>query len=145
MITPSPTTKIAPTLARGILAAVNAATATRPATISLELPNTSYRLHLVPAGEVHAPVGKRLVGTIGVKARRIDTVGSGGRYVEPVIGPPQRVQGSVIAVTEDAVVVHAGVPIHATPTDPRQKPSDFMPGQFVSFDAMEGATFTPEE
>jgi len=30
------------------------------------------------------------------------------------------------------------------PTDSRQSPSDFRVGQFVSFDALEGATFTQQ-
>jgi len=72
-------------------------------------------------------------------------VGTGGRYVEPVYGRPRRVQGSVIAIDQanNAVVVDATIPIHCTPTDPRQKATDFQPGQFVSFDVLEGATFTP--
>jgi hypothetical protein len=41
-----------------------------------------------------------------------------------------------------AVVVDAGVPIHAVPTDPRQKAEQFEAGQMVSFDAVAGGTFT---
>ncbi|QYO64365.1 hypothetical protein [Leptolyngbya sp. 7M] len=83
----------------------------------------------------------RIIGIIRAKARRIDEVTTGGRYIEPVYGRPRRVQGTVVAIEPDAVVVNAGMPIHCTPTDPRQRPGDFKPGQFVSFDVLEGATF----
>jgi hypothetical protein len=49
----------------------------------------------------------------------------------------------VIGVKDGAVIVDAGVPIHTTPTDPRQTPDQFQAGQLVSFDAEPGATFTP--
>lgn len=67
---------------------------------------------------------------------------SGGRYLEPVYGRPRRVQGSVIAIDANSIVVNAGVPVLVEPTDPRQNPGSFAVGQFVSFDALDGATFT---
>ncbi|MFA6045093.1 MAG: hypothetical protein WC718_08925 [Phycisphaerales bacterium] len=148
MITPSPTTKLDPALARGTLVETVAATATKPAYIKFAVPNTSYELHLVPQGETPAPAApghpaKRLIGAIRVSARRLDVVGSGGRYVEPVMGRPRRVQGTVVQVAGGAVVVDAGVPIHCVLTDERQKPEDFQAGQFVSCDVLDGATFTP--
>lgn len=142
MLYPAPTTAIDPALARGTLEEIVQPSATRPAFIKLALPNTSYSLHLQPTGALPSGerIGKRLVGTIRAKARRIDVVGTGGRYVEPVFGRPRRVQGTVIRTTGDAVIVDAGVPIHCTPQDPRQKVGDFQPGQFVSFDVLDGAT-----
>lgn len=143
MITPSPTTRIDPGLMRGILEAVVPATATRPGFVKISAHNSSTVLHLIPEGEIASPVGKKIIGVIRAKARRIDTVGTGGRYVEPVLGPPQRVQGRVIAIEPDAIVVDAGVPIHATPTDPRQSARGFAVDDFVSFDVLEGASFAP--
>jgi len=141
MITPHPTSKIDPAVARGVLGAVVAPTALKPGYIKFLVPNTSYELHLLPAGEIHAQPGKRLVGVIRVKARRIDAVGTGGQFVEPVFGRPRRVQGTVIRAESGAVVVDAGVPIHVTPTDERQSPDQFQPGTLVSMDVLDGATF----
>ena len=141
MITPSPTTKIAPTLARGVLADIVGPTATKLGFLKITIPNTNYELHLYPVNPPRAAVGKRIIGEIRARARRIDVVETGGQYIEPVYGRPRRVQGTVIAVNTDAIVVDAGVPVHITPTDPRQKPSDFQVDQFVSFDVMEGAVF----
>jgi hypothetical protein len=144
MIFPAPTSKIDPAVARGVLEASVPETATAPAHLVISFPNTSYRTHLRPTAPVSTEPGKRILGVIRCKARRIDRVTTGGRYLEPVYGRPRRVQGSVLAVTGDALVVDASVPVHVTPTDPRQKAADFAPGDFVSFDALEGATFSPQ-
>ncbi|MBX3376129.1 MAG: hypothetical protein KF678_03900 [Phycisphaeraceae bacterium] len=141
MITPAPTTKIDPSLARGTLTEIVAPTATKPGFLKITFPNTSYELHLLPVVPPRTPVGKKIHGLIRAKARRIDTVQTGGRYVEPVFGRPRRVQGTVVSVSGGEVLVNAGVPIHITPTDPRQKAADFQPGQFISFDVLDGATF----
>ncbi len=141
MITPSPTTKIDPTLARGVLSEVVVATATKPAFVKVSFPNTSYEMHLLPVVSPQTEVGKRILGIVRAKARRIDNVQSGGKFVEPVSGRPRRVQGRVIAIAGDSIVVDAGVPIHIFPTDPRQKASDFQAGMFVGFDVLDGATF----
>ncbi len=145
MITPSPTSKIDPALARGTLAEIVAATATKPEFVKIAFPNTSYEMHLLPTGPISTPVGKRILGTIRAKARRVDTVETGGRYVEPVYGHPRRVQGTVIAAdaASNSILVDASIPIHCTLTDARQKAADFQPGQFVSFDVLDGTTFTP--
>lgn len=144
MITPSPTTKIDPSLARGVLEATNAATATRSSHVVISFPNTSYRLHLVPLSAIHGEVGKRIIGTIRAQARRVDIVDTGGKYVEPVFGRPRRIQGRVIAAdaATNTITVDAGMPIHCELTDERQTAGQFPVGVLVSFDALEGATFT---
>jgi hypothetical protein len=141
MITPSPTTKIDASLARGTLAGLAEATLTKPAMIKFAVPNTSYELYLQPDGAVHANVGKRLIGIIKASARRVDVVGTGGQFVEPVFGRPRRVQGTVVAITPEAIVVDAGVTIHLSLTDSRQNPTQFSIGQLVSCDVLDGATF----
>lgn len=146
MITPSPTSRIEPHLARGIFEGTVPATATRPECVRITFPNTSYDLHLVPTGPVGAALGKRVIGVVRARARRVDVVGTGGRYVEPVYGRPQRVQGTVIGADASAntITVQAGVPIVCELTDPRQKAGQFEIGAFVSFDVLEGASFTEQ-
>lgn len=144
MITPAPTNKIDSKLCRGVFERMQPAMATTPAHVVISILDTSYQLHLVPDGTVNGREGHRIIGTIRAKARRIDVVKTGGRYVEPVFGRPRRVQGTVIAIEGGSVVVNAGVPIWVEPTDARQSASDFEVGQFVSFDALDGATFTQQ-
>lgn len=150
MITPSPTAVLAPHLARGVLESVADATPTRPAHIVMSVPNTSYQIHLRPVGEIKAAVGKRLIGTIAVEARRIDRVGTGGVFLEPVFGRPRRVQGRVVAIDpagksigdgKPAIIVDAGVPVHLIVAAPNQSADQFKPGEIVSCDVHDGATF----
>jgi len=144
MLHPAPVTQLPAHVARGKLLEQVDATATTPAYVVLTFPNTSYRLRLHPEGGVRAELGKRIEGVIHADARRVDKVGSGGRYVEPVFGRPRRVQGSVVAKDEKAntITVHAGVPIVCRLTDARQRADQFEVGDFVSFDVLRGATFT---
>ncbi len=142
MITPHPTTKIDPAMARGVFVGTAKSKDGGPGHIVFGVPNTSYELHLMPQSDVGVQPGRRLIGTIRVRARRIDKTTTGGQFIEPVYGRPRRVQGTVVRVLSDCIVVDAGVPLHLTPTDPRQKPGDFAEGDFVGCDVMDGATFT---
>ncbi|MEK6702549.1 MAG: hypothetical protein AABZ53_09815 [Planctomycetota bacterium] len=146
MISPAPTTRLAPYLTRGVLAQNVAATATKPAHIVLEILNTSYQIHLLPGGPVTTPVGKRIVGVVRADARRVDIVKSGGRFLEPVAGRPRRVQGTVVGrdASANTITVNAGVPIVLKLTDARQRADQFEDGAFVSCDVCDGATFTPQ-
>lgn len=146
MITPSPTTKIDPSHARGVLEEIVAPTATKPGYIVLGVPNTNYRLQLRCSQTLDASgIGKRLIGLITAEARRIDVVQTGGRFIEPVFGRPRRVQGSVVAAdaANNTITVNAGVPITVAISDRRQKADQFVPGQVVSFDVLDGATIAP--
>ncbi|MFG0283164.1 MAG: hypothetical protein ACF8R7_01980 [Phycisphaerales bacterium JB039] len=140
MLEPAPTTKIDPTLARATLLED---APEGGGIIKLAFPNTSYQVYLRTDGPVGVAPGKRVIGVIQAQAKRIDRVKTGGRYVEPVYGRPRRVQGTVVAIADGRIVVNAGMPIHCAPTDPRQKASDFEPGDFVSFDILDGASFSP--
>lgn len=139
MITPKPTTKIDEKLARGILA--NVGDSDGQQTVTIAFPDTSYELRLVADGAVETEPGKRIVGTVNAQAKRIDVVDAGGRFIEPISGRPRRVQGRVIAIAGNAVVIDAGVIVHCTPTDARQNASDFESGQLVCFDVLKGASF----
>jgi hypothetical protein len=113
----------------------------------LALPGTDYRLHLAAGDELKADARGEVAGTIRADARRVDVVGSGGRFVEPVIGRPRRVQGRIIGadVPGDAIVVQAGpCKLVCRLTDPRQSLRDFSIGQLVAFDVMRGARLTTE-
>ncbi|MEM7623797.1 MAG: hypothetical protein AAF235_11425 [Planctomycetota bacterium] len=145
MLHPAPTTPVAPSLARGVLDARLPETATQPERIVLSFHNLNYQVHLLPVSPLKAEIGKRAIGTIQAEAKRVDVCSSGGRFVEPVIGRPRKVQGSIVETDASAntITVDAGMPIVCRITDPRQRASGFEAGQFVTFDVLRGATFTP--
>ena len=119
-------------------------TATGEGFIELSIPGTDYRLKLAVAADFAAQVGEKVSGVVRAKARRMDVVGAGGRFIEPVFGRPRRVQGRVSGgnVTDNAVYVTAGPRVSVTPLAP-QTAADFALGQIVSFDVEPGATFEP--
>jgi hypothetical protein len=147
MIEPSPTTKIDPRLARGKLIEIVEATATKPRQVRLGFPNTRYQISLLPEGQIGAEPGDRIVGTIHAQATRLDRLNAGGRFIDPVLGRPRRVQGRVVAVKAETneVIVNAGVPVHLQPTDKRQKATDFREGDFVTCGVLDGAVFRQGE
>lgn len=143
MIYPSPTNAIAIDTARGTLEQVVDATATKPGYIVVSFPNTSYQTHLIPNGPITAHVGKRILGVVRARTRRVDAVENGGRYVEPVFGRPRRVQGTVVATDGRAntITINAGFPLVCVIGDDRQRAEQFSVGEMVTFDLPEQATF----
>ena len=123
--------------------------------VVLALEDTDYQLHLAPAspiaGGVAGRVGKRITGVIRARARRVDVVGAGGRFIEPVVGRPRRVQGAVTAIDPagNTITVHCapGCQMVCALTSPGQKAGAFATpgssGTLVSFDVEPGATFEP--
>jgi hypothetical protein len=147
------TTQQASGVARGILYDASGATATRPACLVFHIPGSQYQIHLRQEGPLSAQVGKRISGVINASARRVDVTVQGGRFIEPVIGRPRRIQGVVIAqdapagtITVDcggsAAVDGPGLPVVCKLTDPRQKADQFAIGTLVGFDVLDGATFS---
>ena len=113
--------------------------------VVLTFPNTNYRLHLKVLKVPSTPVGKRIHGTIRVGARRIDNVRTGGAYIEPVYGEPRRVQGEVLAIdtADQTITINAGPCPVVVKVNHLQKAEQFKPGDFISFDALSGASFLP--
>jgi hypothetical protein len=144
MIEPFPTTAIDPGLARGTLSELAEAGDDAPAMVTLTFANTNYELRLLATGPIRAHVGGRIVGTIRADAQRVDIVRTGGRFLEPVIGPPRRIQGTIISAdnTANTLTINASVPIVCKLTDQRQRAVAFEPGQLVACELRPGASFT---
>lgn len=116
----------------------------------LQLPETNYELELqlVDPGIFSAVLSPQPVcGLIDVRAQRVDVVGTGGLFIEPVIGPPRHFQGRILQIDPQANALllrcAPGCVVRAELTDPRQHARDFQPGQIVAFDALPGARFQP--
>ena len=113
--------------------------------IELAISDSDYRLHLVTDSPINANVGDRVIGTIHVRAKRVDITGTGGRFIEPIYGRPRRLQGRIVGgdVTDNHIFVACGATVIVTFTDSRQNADDFDIGQIVGFDIERGATFEP--
>lgn len=119
--------------------------------LHLDVPHTDYRLHLVLDGDLPAGTepGDKLTGTIHAEALRVDVISAGGRYVEPSVGRPRRVQGTIVGgssegPSENTLFVKAGAATLAcTLTDSRQTLADFHLHEMVSFDVKRGGSFRP--
>ena len=111
----------------------------------LHKPGTDYALELAIDPEAVIEPGGMVTGEIRVEAARIDTIKTGGRYIEPLAGPPRRVAGRVIEPDPHAnvIVVDAGpFPVVCTPSHP-QRSKDFEHGQLVTMGVRPGAVFVP--
>lgn len=109
-----------------------------------QIQKPTHQMHLLVNTPVRTELGKRILGTIRVEARRIDVCGTGGSYVEPVYGRPRRIQGNIIEIdsSNGCIIVDAGMPIVAK-LDRLQKSSEFKMGDHVTFAVKPGATFYP--
>ena len=109
--------------------------------ITLGIPGTDYRMSLVVKSKPADAVGARVAGQIHARARRVDVLRSGGRFIDPVYGRPRRLQGRITAVdaAHNTLTVYAGAPFVCELTLD-QKATKFEVGQLVSFDVERGAS-----
>ncbi len=117
--------------------------------IVIGVPGTEYQVHLVstaPAGAITTAVGKRIKGTIHARALRMHASSAGGRFIEPVWGPPRIVSGTVLGVDADQnrLLVDVSLPMWVAMHDGQQADA-FTSGQMVNFYVESGATFTPAD
>ncbi|MCE9589640.1 MAG: hypothetical protein K8S99_03855 [Planctomycetes bacterium] len=110
--------------------------------IVLALPGTDYKMHLAVAGALPA-VGVRVSGRITARAKRVDVVTTGGRFIDPVLGRPRRLQGRITATDAAAntITVFCGAPFTCELTM-EKKAADYHVGDLVAFDVERGAKLT---
>jgi len=73
--------------------------------------NTNYELQLETAQPYKGPIGEVVYAMIRAKARKVYTVPSGGGFIAPIFGPPKTIQGRALYVTDNMVVIKAGLPV----------------------------------
>jgi len=117
--------------------------------IILSLPNTEYRLHLVPSvppAAITTPIGKRLKGTIHARSLRMFKAagGGGGQFIEPLEGAPRIVAGRVAHVDAASHRVLVEVPAALWMTLAEgQKADMFAVGDMVNCYVESGTRFEP--
>ncbi|MBI1368622.1 MAG: hypothetical protein GC162_08190 [Planctomycetes bacterium] len=113
--------------------------------VVVSLPGTKYELHLRATAPVQPTPQGRLSGEIHCPVWKVDFVSAGGAFVEPVMGRPRRVQGTVVgSLPGNKVVVDVvNQPIVATLPE-RWEAAKIAPGTRVGLDVPEGSTFEPQ-
>lgn len=125
------------TISEGVLRAIGGGT------VTIAKPETNYALELVVDEPVTRAVGEKVRGEVRVNAARMDVIETGGKYIEPVDGPPRRVAGRIVEIDGAAnlVIVDAG-PFNVVCTPhPLQKASKFRVDQMVTMGVKPGASF----
>jgi hypothetical protein len=112
--------------------------------VTLAVPGTNYEnTFKLGAGKVAA--GDRVRGTIHAPAWKAETVSDGGNYVEPLLGRPRRMQGTVIASNagSNELTVHVGYDVIVKLPD-KYRTYQFPVGTRVGWDNIEMPTFEAE-
>lgn len=106
---------------------------------------TNYQVHLKPAVPYSGAMDEPVRGIIRVNARKIWTVPSGGGFVAPIFGPPKMIQGRVMRIDGDTLLVYAGYPIVVmlpdAPAALAEAQGAIAVGRMVNVTALPGATF----
>jgi len=115
-------------------------------TVTLRVPGSNYRNSFAlaqPAAALKA--GDRVRGTIHAPAWKVDRVELGGNYVEPLVGRPRRMQGTILSVNAGANELTVQVGYEATVKLPAKYSADtFKPGERVGWDNIEIPAFEPQ-
>ncbi|NNF42059.1 MAG: hypothetical protein HKN62_03240 [Phycisphaerales bacterium] len=112
--------------------------------LMLKVPGTDYRLrlHVGDDDTLDAGVGDRVRGVVNAEALRIHPASGGGRFVEPTIGAPRIVAGTVLEAdaAQRRIVIRTAVPM-TLKTMPEQDFSVIREGELVNCHVRSGATF----
>jgi hypothetical protein len=115
-------------------------------TIVFQPSGTNYELHLgLTNGEKVQVSTRPIEGIIHVKARKVWTVPSGGKFIAPIFGPPKTIQGRVKWLDERVLLVQGGTNfvVEMPPSDAAVDLANgaIEAGALVNVTALPGATF----
>lgn len=115
-----------------------------PGRVAVGVLGTEYQLTLIPTAPITAAVGKRVRGRIEGRALRLHIAAAGGRFIEPLVGAPRIVQGTVLAADPEGrrLLVDAAVPMWVT-LDGDRSTNGFTIGTLVNFYMESGTRWTP--
>ena len=117
-----------------------------PDKVVVQIPGTSYQMHLLcPSDPEVSPQG-RTRGVIRCNVWKVDLISPGGAFIEPVYGRPRRIQGRVTGHVEQInglIVTVLGCPVVAHLPSDRWEASQIPEGTLVGLDVYEGASFDP--
>ncbi len=111
--------------------------------VTLNIPGTNYEntFKVVTTGQP-LTAGEHIRGTIHAPAWKAETVSAGGNYVEPLMGRPRRMQGTVLAAdtATNELTVHVGYDVIVKLPD-KYRVYQFPVGTRIGWDNIEMPTF----
>ncbi len=112
--------------------------------VVIGVPGNAYGIRVGWAGDTVAAPG-RVRGVIEAHALRVHPAAAGGRFIEPVMGSPRIVSGTVTAIDVDAatVAVRSVVPMHLA-LEHREDLAACEVGASVNFHVRSDSRFVPE-
>jgi hypothetical protein len=110
--------------------------------VTLRVPNTNYRNCFASKDAASLKIGERVVGRIVAPAWKVDCVELGGNYVEPLVGRPRRMQGTILSVdaARNELTVQVGYEVTVKMPE-KYKAESFQPGARVGWDNIEVPSF----
>jgi hypothetical protein len=110
--------------------------------VTLRVPGSNYCNSFAAGKAPGLAPGMRVRGTIHAPAWKVDRVELGGNYVEPLIGRPRRMQGTILAVNPATNELTVQVGYEAIVKLPeRCKATDYQVGERVGWDNIELPAF----
>jgi hypothetical protein len=105
-------------------------------TVTLRVAGMNYQnTFLMKGGAGGLQVGQRVQGRILAPAWKVDRVEMGGNYVEPLMGRPRRMQGTILSVNAAANELTVRVGYEVTVVLPEKyRAGDFAVGERVGWD-----------
>jgi hypothetical protein len=115
--------------------------------VVVRIAHSKYQLHLAaPANGHNLEAGQRVHGIVRGEALRMHPAQGGGKFIEPVWGPPRIVAGVVLEADEAARTVTVdAVAIFKLTVPAEQKWNVLAPGTLVNFYIKSGATLEVHE
>lgn len=108
--------------------------------VVIGIPGSDYQLHLASDGAVQSNKHGEVRGVVRAKAGKLERVGSGGIFIEPVYGQPRRVQGRVVRKDSAANTLTVQGPcVVVAELEATQRATDIPIGELVAFNVHSGS------
>jgi len=116
-----------------------------PGRAVIALPGSDYQLHLLIPHPVEPGPHGEVSGRIAARALKVDRVGTGGLFIEPLYGRPRRVQGRVVSRDAAANTLTVAAPcVVVAQLDVTQRATDFPLGDLVACNIQNGSSWLSE-
>lgn len=106
----------------------------------IAIPGSDYQLHVTISEPLECNPHGEVRGVVRGKAEKLERVGTGGIFIEPVYGRPRRVQGRVVRKDSAANTLTVQGPcVVVAELEATQRATDIPIGELVAFNLQPGS------